>query len=107
MDISPEEFAPFQEREGILILDVRTPAEYAECRVLYAVNLPLDQLSSEEVMRLSEGKSDIFAICRSGARSAAACSKLAEWGFRSRNVAGGTVACVKAGLPLEALKNKG
>lgn len=100
MDISPEEFAPFQARKSTLILDVRTPAEYEELRILHAVNLPLDQLSPEELSHLSKDKSDIFAICRSGARSATACNKLAEWGFHARNIAGGTIACAKAGIPI-------
>lgn len=101
MDISPKEFAPFQKRKDTLILDVRTPAEFEECHILHAINLPLDQLSPEELSRLSKGKNKIFAICRSGARSSAACKKLAEWGFHSRNIAGGTIACAEAGLPLE------
>lgn len=100
MDISPEEFALFQEREDVLILDVRTPAEYEECHIQHAINLPLDQLSPEGVARLSEGKKEIFTICRSGHRSAVACEKLADWSFDSRTIAGGTKACVQAGLPL-------
>lgn len=50
------------------LVDVRTPAEYAEGHVPGAINIPLDQIQN----RLDEFKDlpkPVVAYCRSGSRS--------------------------------------
>jgi rhodanese-related sulfurtransferase len=83
-----------------LLIDVRTPDEYAAGHVAGAKNIPLDQIES----RLSEfGSKDaeVYVICQSGARSARASTTLRSHGFKPVNVAGGTGAWRSAGLPVE------
>ena len=85
--------------EGAALVDVRTPQEYAEVRVPGAVLMPLDQFSA----RLSELDKErpLYVICRSGHRSAAVCDALEPLGYDAVNVAGGTIAWIRAGLPYE------
>lgn len=85
--------------EGAALVDVRTPQEYAEVHVPGAVLVPLDQLAE----RLPELDKDrpVHVICRSGHRSAAVCEALEPLGYDAVNVAGGTIAWVRAGLPWE------
>jgi rhodanese-related sulfurtransferase len=83
--------------EGGVLVDVRTPQEYAEVHVPGAVLLPLDELSG----RLAEldKEQPLYVICRSGHRSAAVCEALEPLGYDAVNVTGGTIAWVRAGLP--------
>lgn len=67
--------------KGALLLDVRTPQEFAEDHVLGALNVPVQELS----MRLDElgpKERPIVIYCRSGARSASAKHLLQDAGFR-------------------------
>jgi rhodanese-related sulfurtransferase len=85
--------------EGAVLVDVRTPQEYAEVRVPGAVLIPLDQLSA----RLPEldKEQPLYVVCRSGHRSAAVCDALEPLGYDAVNVSGGTIAWIRAGLPYE------
>jgi|SRR5581483_9749805 len=66
-------------RKGALIIDVRTPAEYASGHIRKSVNIPLDTLKG----RVSKLKKDVPVItcCASGMRSSAARSILQANGF--------------------------
>jgi len=66
--------------EGIVILDVREPAEYAFGHIPGAVSIPLGDLEA----RLSEldPEDSIHVVCRTGSRSDLACHLLAEHGFQ-------------------------
>jgi len=85
--------------EGAVLIDVRTPQEYAEVHVPGAVLVPMDELGG----RLAELEKDrrLYVICRSGHRSAAVCQALEPLGYDAVNVAGGTIAWVRAGHPYE------
>jgi len=69
-----------------LLLDVRTPKEFAEGHLPGAVNIPHDQLAS----RLSEIDRDhwVLVYCRSGARASIAERVLIEEGIEVRQVDG-------------------
>jgi phage shock protein E len=64
--------------QGALLLDVRTPAEFAGGHLEGAVNLPVDQISrrGQELDRARP----VVVYCRSGARSAAAARSLRSLG---------------------------
>lgn len=66
-------------KEGALLVDVRTAAEFSTGSVRGAVNIPLDQLSGK-LTALKEKKS-IVVFCRSGNRSSQAKSILERHGF--------------------------
>jgi thioredoxin 1 len=84
-----------------VVLDVRTPDEFATGHVPDARNIPLDELMAraEEIKALSTG--EVYVICRSGGRSARGASALAAHGIPAVNVVGGTLAWVAAGQPTE------
>ena len=85
--------------QGAVLIDVRTPQEYAEVHVPGAVLVPMDELS----VRLPDLDVDqpLYVICRSGHRSAAVCEALEPLGYDAVNISGGTSAWVRAGLPYE------
>ena len=77
-------------KEGITVLDVREPAEFAFGHVPGAVSIPMGELEQ----RLGELNPDheIYVICRTGNRSDLACKILSENGFKKvKNVLPGMI----------------
>tara|TARA_R110002124_G_scaffold177139_5_gene345121 strand:+ start:316 stop:627 length:312 start_codon:yes stop_codon:yes gene_type:complete len=74
-------------KQGAIILDVRSPAEYKQGNVKKSMNIPLNELSSY----ISKLKKDtvIITCCASGMRSASAKSILKANGFTSVYNGGG------------------
>lgn len=66
-------------KDGAVIIDVRTPGEFASGHVKGSVNIPLDQISSK-VESLRKHK-NIIVCCRSGNRSGQAKRILNAKGF--------------------------
>jgi len=87
------------------ILDVRTPGEYAQGHLEDSVLLPLQELSyygpaAETKIPFSKDD-EIFIICRSGARSAAAANILSSLGYSNAvNVSGGIISWIQRGLQI-------
>jgi rhodanese-related sulfurtransferase len=81
-----------------VLLDVRSPDEYAGGHLPGAVNVPLDEV--EAVAGRYAGQ-DVVTVCHSGARSLAAARLLSAAGARVQSVAGGTEAWRQAGQPVE------
>ncbi|TWI54094.1 sulfurtransferase TusA family protein [Halalkalibacter nanhaiisediminis] len=77
--ITNEELEGKLDQNGITILDVREPAEYAFSRIPNATSIPLGELES----RLGELNpiDKIYVVCRTGTRSAMAAQLLANNGF--------------------------
>ena len=66
---------------SLVLLDVRTPAEYAEGHLPGAINIPHTELASR-VAELSDARDrDIVVYCRSGTRAEQALGVLKEAGF--------------------------
>lgn len=85
-----------------VVVDVRTPEEFASGHVPGAVNIPVDQLEARIGELDAHRSAELYLICRSGGRSARAQAQLAAAGFaRPINVAGGTLAWTAAGHPVE------
>jgi rhodanese-related sulfurtransferase len=67
--------------ESFVIVDVRTPAEFAQGHVPGAINIPVDQVASR-LDELSNAKDkDVVLYCRSGKRAAQAADVLKTNGF--------------------------
>lgn len=97
--ITPQELAERLADRGAVLIDVRTPAEFGEAHVVGARNVPLDRLQPEE---FASHEGPLLVICQKGGRGAMACEKLQAAGVADlHNVAGGTLACQAAGLPIE------
>ena len=101
--VSPEEAAATIEAapDGLVILDVRTPEEFAEARIEGATLL--DFYRADFAERLAELDRDVPYVlyCRSGSRSDQAFALMRELGFTSvQDVDGGIVGWMDAGLPV-------
>ncbi len=70
--------------EGIVVLDVREPAEFAFGHIPGAISIPLGQLEGR-AQEISKGN-QLYVICRTGTRSDIACQWLSEQGFQVLNV---------------------
>jgi rhodanese-related sulfurtransferase len=89
---------------GLLVLDVRTPAEFGAVHVPQARNVPLDRLDPQALRAAGECPADqpVYLLCKAGGRATKAAEKLAATGFAQPVVVeGGTDAWVQAGLPVE------
>ena len=78
-----------QSSEDYVILDVRTPGEYAEGHIEGAVNLPNEEIVDKEIPLLPEKDQLILVYCRSGNRSRQASQKLADLGYTNVKEFGG------------------
>lgn len=66
-------------KNGAFLVDVRTPAEFAEGHVAGSVNIPLTDIEKE--LGQFKDKEQIVVFCRSGARSGQALQILNKNGF--------------------------
>ena len=82
-----------------LLVDVRTPEEFASSHIQNAVNIPVETLQT----RLDEvpGGIPVVVYCRSGNRSASAAQILVENGFQQVYDLGGIKDWVALGLPIQ------
>lgn len=74
-------------RNGALLLDVRTPDEYAAQHVPGASNIPVDQLPAR-LAEVGPASRPIVVYCRSGARSARAAAFLRASGYDVHDIGG-------------------
>lgn len=80
--ISMDEAGTMMEREsGYIILDVRTPAEFAEKHIPSAINVPNENIGTDEISQLPNKDQLIMVYCRSGRRSKEAAEKLVKLGY--------------------------
>lgn len=82
--------------QGMTLIDVREPDEYAAGHAPGAVLVPLGSILAGEAT--IEATGPVYMICRSGARSMRACEMLHSQGIAAVNVAGGTMAWVASGF---------
>ncbi|MFT3738378.1 MAG: FAD-dependent oxidoreductase [Breznakibacter sp.] len=74
--------------DGPIVIDVRTPGEFATGAVPGAVNIPLDELP-KQLHKLGNPNREIVVYCASGARSSYAQRLLAQHGFTNSRNGGG------------------
>ena len=75
-------------RDGsVILLDARTPGEYARGHIEGFINIPVDELR-DRISELDKNKT-VYIICQSGLRSYIAYRILAQEGFDCRNFSGG------------------
>lgn len=92
-----------QKDKAVLLLDVRTPAEYKEDgRIPGSVLIPVQVLPQyvKEIEKFKDKK--VLVYCRSGNRSAVAARFLEQNGFKQvYNLKDGIIGWKRAGLPVE------
>ena len=94
-------FLEVTETPGVIILDVRTAAEYADGHLPGAINI--DQANSDFIDKVKASlpaDKTIALYCRSGRRSANVAGILANEGYKCVNLKGGIIAWKDAGLPV-------
>jgi len=89
---------------SIDLIDVRTPAEYAEAHIPEARLCTLDELDCNAVLATRKGEphTPVYVLCHAGPRAKKAAAKFAETGFSEMVIIeGGTQAWIDAGFPVE------
>ena len=76
-----EAITMMEEESGYIILDVRTPEEFADKHIPGAINIPNETIGTEEIPELPDKDRLIMVYCRSGNRSKQASEKLATLGY--------------------------
>ena len=80
--ISMEEAVKMMNAEkNYIILDARTPDEYAQGHIPGAINVPNEEIGTAEIPELPDKSQLILVYCRSGRRSKEASEKLAKLGY--------------------------
>lgn len=78
-----EAIAMMETEENYLVVDVRTPEEFAQGHIPGAVNLPNESIGTEPPALLPDKNQLIMIYCRSGNRSKQASEKLVKLGYSS------------------------
>ncbi len=95
-------YAKKQQNESLVIVDVRTPAEYRDGHIPGAKPIPLAELSSSLSQLEAYKEQEIYLVCAVGGRSRQATTLLREKGFsKAINVQGGTRGWKAKGYPLQ------
>ena len=101
--ISTADFAAIVAKGAACVLDVRTPAEFAECHVTVAKLAPLDALDPKQAAGAlkPEPGTPIYLLCKSGGRATKAAEQFIAAGIPNVCVVtGGTEACIAASVPV-------
>lgn len=81
--ISADEAHEMMISNEVVVLDVRTPEEYAERHIVNARLLTLDTIGEATAARVAPNKeAPVLVYCRTGVRSAEAARKLEALGYR-------------------------
>ncbi|MCC7502264.1 MAG: rhodanese-like domain-containing protein [Flavobacteriales bacterium] len=87
---------------GVLLIDVRTPAEYADGHIEGALNLDWAGGVLEQRMATLDKAKPVLLYCASGRRSAAAREAMSAAGFGDvKDLSGGITAWRSARLPVK------
>ncbi len=91
--ISTKELEQLLKHKDSILIDVRSPAEYAQGHIPGAKSINLyDSTFSEKITKLDKSK-NYYLNCKSGARSYMACRSFKKQGFENVwNVSGGIMA---------------
>ncbi len=101
-DIDARESFEMIQNDHLLILDVRTPAEYKAGHIKNSILIPVQVLSTEYKKILEYQDKSVLIYCRSGNRSVTASKILLENGFKPiYNMKGGIKSWIKNGYPVE------
>jgi rhodanese-related sulfurtransferase len=98
-ELTPARVAELLRHGDVQLIDVREPYEHAAGRIAGARHVELARLAVE-APSIDRDRA-LVLYCRVGARSAVATQALRASGYDAYNLAGGVVAWVEGGLPLE------
>jgi len=96
-----QEFAELIADSNVVVLDVRTAAEFAEGHIQGAILIDQGQSDFMEKAKATLPTDKTIAVyCRSGRRSANAAGRLADVGYKCINLKGGINAWQGANMPV-------
>ena len=84
-----------------MIIDVRSPAEYAEAHIAGAVNINVEGADFDTRIEELDPDEPYLVYCRSGNRSAQAAERMESIGIKDIADAGGLADLARAGAPVE------
>ncbi|MEU2563229.1 rhodanese-like domain-containing protein [Streptomyces longispororuber] len=91
-----------------VVIDVRTPGEYASGHLPGALNVPLDHLHTAlPALKAAAARRALLVVCASGNRSATACAELAAADVPAATLTGGTTAWAGEGHALQRAEGSG
>jgi len=86
-----EGLARMESDENYILLDVRRADEFESGHIPGAVNLPNEEIGTEEIPSLPDKEQTIYIYCRSGNRSKQAADKLLALGYTNIIEFGGII----------------
>ncbi len=92
-DLSSADFEAEMKRGNSVILDVRSRGEFASGHIQGAKNIDVQSPDFDAHVQKLDSSKSYLVYCRSGMRSASACSRLSKQGFENvSNLKGGIMA---------------
>ena len=79
------------EEDNFILLDVRTPEEFADGHIPGALNIPNENIGENDIAELPDKEQRIYVYCRSGNRSKQASAKLVNLGYTNVIEIGGII----------------
>ncbi|MCG9714073.1 rhodanese-like domain-containing protein [Shewanella insulae] len=76
-------------QQGAMVVDVRTPEEFAEGHLKNAINIPFENIAEEFTKRNIAKDQSVVLYCRSGRRSGIAQESLVKLGYSNTYNGGG------------------
>lgn len=99
--VSVDEAMELAARDGVTVIDVRTPQEFAEGHLDGALLIDLSSAGFADEVAALDPAGEYLVYCRSGNRSAQAVAIMQQLGFeRLWDLDGGVIAIADAGYPL-------
>jgi rhodanese-related sulfurtransferase len=82
-DISPQEvMQAIDNHEAVILLDVRTSAEFARGKIEGAINIPVDEVESRIEKVITDKTATIYVYCLSASRSPIAVEIMENLGYQ-------------------------
>lgn len=106
LTLSPQAFSDSITRRDVLLLDVRTPEEFAGGHIHGAVNIDYNNPDFKSNIRQLDNNQPVYIYCLAGKRSESSMELLAEAGFQEiYNLDGGTLKWISEGRPMDTNVN--
>lgn len=82
-NLPPKEFSEkLNQLSGAVILDVRTPGEYADGHLINAMNVDWNGDDFDAGIKTIDKSTPVFVYCQAGGRSASAAKKMRSEGYK-------------------------
>ncbi len=99
--VSPAEFQNLTQQPGVVVLDVRTPAEFAQGHLPDAINMDVESADFPAQIETLDKNATYAVYCRSANRSKVAMEQMSAAGFGNvQDLEGGIVNWQAQGLPV-------